>query len=370
MLNGVFQELDRYGCMIEFLASGSKDLKEVVAYLKDMGVPESTVRGQINNIKEGNTVLIVWEEPSALILNLAALESAEDVICKLLNGKKTSEVEDLKAIIAQRDATIKAMVEKEKALSKELEEAIKKTIEQPVVIVSTEEILPPASAWEKQFVAMQKQETVIESNAENQQEAIPEQIQKEESFILNYANYVKRGIQKIFTKSFMSNRVNKLLEKKGQSEFVSVKKYVNNLLATPGLTNQQKLALYAAFSDYRHTDFERLLNFAGDNNIDADLLIQWVECLGDEQDFKQIKNALRQFAKPTEYKLKYDLAWELLLGIWQVVFYKNGVPTRFCLIAETDIEMIRQKLGLSESAFTYIDFVTYEEMKENNEVKE
>lgn len=49
MLNGVFQELDRYGSMIEFLASGSKDLKEVVAYLKDMGVPESTVRGQINN---------------------------------------------------------------------------------------------------------------------------------------------------------------------------------------------------------------------------------------------------------------------------------------------------------------------------------
>ncbi|MBQ5852383.1 MAG: hypothetical protein IIW54_16460, partial [Lachnospiraceae bacterium] len=176
------------------------------------------------------------------MLNRIALESAEDVICKLLKGKKTSEVEDLKAIIAQRDATIKTMVEKEKALSKELEEAIKKTLEQPVVIVSTEEILPPASAWEKQFVAMQKQETVIESNTENQQEAIPKQTKKEESIILNYANYVKCGIQKIFTKSFMSGRVNKLLEKKGQSEFVSDKKYVNNLLATPDLTNQQKLA--------------------------------------------------------------------------------------------------------------------------------
>lgn len=88
MLNGVFQELDRYGSMIEFLASGSKDLKEVVAYLKDMGVPESTVRGQINNIKEGNTVLIVWEEPSTLMLNRIALESAEDVICKLLKGNE------------------------------------------------------------------------------------------------------------------------------------------------------------------------------------------------------------------------------------------------------------------------------------------
>lgn len=77
----------------------------------------------------------------------------------------------------------------------------------------------------------------------------------------------------------------------------------------------------------------------------------------------------RQFAKPTEYKFKYDLAKELLLGIWQVEFYKNGVPTRFRLIAEPDIEMIREKLGLSESAFTYIDYETYEEVKENSEEK-
>ena len=145
MLNGVFQELDRYGCMIEFLASGSKDMKEVVAYLKDKGVPESTVRGQINNIKDGKTVLVVLEEPSTLKLNRTELDNAVDAICKLLKEEKTSiggkgidsaysnlkmtsgdknahiaslkkEVEDLKANIAQRDALIKTMVEKENAL--------------------------------------------------------------------------------------------------------------------------------------------------------------------------------------------------------------------------------------------------------------
>ena len=104
--------------------------------------------------------------------------------------------------------------------------------------------------------------------------------------------------------------------------------------------------------------------------MDANLLIQWVESLGDEQDFKQIKNALRQFAKPTEYKLKYELAWELLLGYWQVEFYKDGVPTRFRLIAESDIEKIREKLGLSESAFTYHDYVTYENVSDKKEEKE
>lgn len=403
MLNGVFQELDRYGCMIEFLASGSKDMKEIAAYLKGKGVPESTVRGQINNIKDGKTVLIVWEEPSTLKLNYAVLENAVEMLGNLLKMEKISigengvgasysnilmaskdteqqiddlkkEVDDLKAIIFQRDATIKAMIEKENALSKELEEAMKKTLELPVIIVSTEEILPEVSAWDGQFVSMHKKGTVLGFDNEDQEEAIQEEpidekAEKKEGFILNYVNYVKRGIQKMFTKTFMAGRVNELLEKKGQTKFVSNKNYVNNILKEPSFTNQQKLAMYAAFSEYRHSDFEKLLNFAGDNGIDANLLIQWVESLGDELDYLQIKNALRQFAKPTEYKLKYDLAKELLLGVWQVEFYKNGVPTRFRLIAEPDIEMIREKLGLSESAFTYIDYETYEEVKENSEEK-
>lgn len=403
MLNGVFQELDRYGCMIEFLASGSKDIKEIAAYLKGKGVPESTVRGQINNIKDGKTVLIVWEEPSTLKLNYAVLENAMETLGNLLKMEKISigengvgasysnigigskdtelqidglkkEVDDLKAIISQRDATIKAMFEKENALSIELEEAMKKTLELPVIIVSTEEILPEASAWEGQFVSMHKKGTVLGFDNEDQEEVIQEEpidekAEKKEGVILTYANYVKRGIQKMFTKTFMAGRVNELLEKKGQTKFVSNKNYVNNILREPSFTNQQKLAMYAAFSEYRHSDFEKLLNFAGDNGIDANLLIQWVESLGDELDYLQIKNALRQFAKPTEYKLKYDLAKELLLGVWQVEFYKNGVPTRFRLIAEPDIEMIREKLGLSESAFTYIDYETYEEVKENSEEK-
>ena len=403
MLNGVFQELDRYGCMIEFLASGSKDIKEIAAYLKGKGVPESTVRGQINNIKDGKTVLIVWEEPSTLKLNYAVLENAMETLGNLLKMEKISigengvgasysnigigskdtelqidglkkEVDDLKAIISQRDATIKAMFEKENALSIELEEAMKKTLELPVIIVSTEEILPEVSAWEGQFVSMHKKGTVLGFDNEDQEEAIQEEpidekAEKKEGFIFTYANYVKRGIQKMFTKTFMAGRVNELLEKKGQTKFVSNKNYVNNILREPSFTNQQKLAMYAAFSEYRHSDFEKLLNFAGDNGIDANLLIQWVESLGDELDYLQIKNALRQFAKPTEYKLKYDLAKELLLGVWQVEFYKNGVSTRFRLIAEPDIEMIREKLGLSESAFTYIDYETYEEVKENSEEK-
>ena len=58
--------------------------------------------------------------------------------------------------------------------------------------------------------------------------------------------------------------------------------------------------------------------------------------------------------------MKYELARELLLGEWQVEFLYKGVPSRFRLVSEDDIEMVREALGMSEDAFTYKDYVTYE----------
>ncbi|MBQ2981112.1 MAG: hypothetical protein IJD58_03190 [Lachnospiraceae bacterium] len=99
---------------------------------------------------------------------------------------------------------------------------MKKTLELPVIIVFTEEILPEVSAWEGQFVSMHKKGTVLGFDNEDQEEAIQEEpidekAEKKEGFILNYVNSVKRGIQKMFTKTFMAGRVNELLEKKGQT---------------------------------------------------------------------------------------------------------------------------------------------------------
>ena len=76
-------------------------------------------------------------------------------------------------------------------------------------------------------------------------------------------------------------------------KFISNKELVKGLLEMDNLTNQEKLGVYAAFSEYRYTDMEQLLNFAGDNNIDANLVIKWAESVGDKVDFLQIKNTLR-----------------------------------------------------------------------------
>lgn len=406
MAKSVFQELERFADEIEFVASGSRDIKDVTAYLKSKRIPDSTARGRIDDIKKHKSVLLIFEEPSTVTLNRAELEQMIEGICKILKVEKTSvettgvaaalsnlktssgekkvqidalkkESEELKKEISKRDAIISELQDKEKTLSEALRDAGRKSLEIPVVIVSTEEILPRVTEWEKQFVKQIVEASPAENKSEEkeeakqkveEQEAKPkEEKVKKDNVLLTYANYVRRGIKQIFTAGFLQERISCLLESQGKTEFSSNKQYVNNLLAETGYTNQQKLALYAAFSEYRHSDFEKLLNFAGDNNVDANLLIQWVESLGDEQDFLQIKNALRQFAKPTEYKMKYDLARELLLGHWQVQFYRNGVPTKFRLVSETDIEKVKKELGLSDSAFTYHDYVTYETAKQEKE---
>ena len=391
MAISVYQELEKYAKEIEYLSSGSKSIDELVEYLKSIDVSTSTVRDHKRLIKSGAISLINFSEPSTVSLNRKAIEELVAYLCGVLRVESTNisgtsvdkSLSNLKTTSAEKNATIEGLKKKvdeltgnvkeyKKKLSdleKEREEQFKSSFEMPVVLVSTEEVLPKATAWERQLVIRRNSEDYDDSKKENKKKPAVT-AKKEDGFILTFRNYVKRGIQGILTKSFMTERIKLLLQNQGMSEFASDKQYVNSILGEPSFTNQQKLALYAAFSDYRHTDFERLLNFAGDNDVDANLLIQWVESLGDEQDFKQIKNALRQFAKPTEYKLKYELAWELLLGYWQVEFYKDGVPTRFRLIAESDIEKIRGKLGLSESAFTYHDYVTYENVSDKKVEKE
>ena len=181
---------------------------------------------------------------------------------------------------------------------------------------------------------------------------LPTYLDMEEN-VLTKENYLKRAIRRVFSDSFITEKVNRLLRKHEKEEFVTDKVYVSNLLKFKNLTNQEKLGLYAAFSSYRHTDFEQLLNFAGDNNINADLMIEWSESLGDEIDFLQLKNALRQFAKPSEYLIKYEFARELLLGNWYVEFTVNDKPTKFMLVSEDDIKQVREVLHLPENTFTY-----------------
>lgn len=402
----LYGELEKYHEIISFVGLGSKSKKDIIAYLMSIDISESTSKRYVREISQGKVDLLMCDEEENVMINKdvyfeflniinSSVKSDNQVSksvelaqamgnIKTTTGEKDAviaklkkEKEELQIVISTFQKEITVLKEEKQAAIEESENAKKKSLEQPILILSSEKLLPLASDWEKQFVPKVEEE-VVEA-AEPKQESTDEKTGKEkrqprnevETYILNKVNYVRQGIQKVLTDSFMLQKIKELLAKQGQKEFVPEKPYVENLLAEGSYTNQQKLALYAAFSEYRHTDFEKLLNFAGDNNVNADLLIQWVESLGDEQDFKQIKNALRQFAKPAEYQMKYELARELLLGHWQVEFLCKGVPERFRLVSENDIAKVKEMLGLSDDAFTYHDYVTYEmEAKAQKEKRE
>lgn len=387
----LFGELDKYMDIIPYVGDGTKTRKEISDYLKSIKVPTQTISRYLGDITSGNSILLPCSDGDNVTFNKEAYYEILEVVKSCVKQEPTSKaaevanaMSNLKTTSEEKQAQITSLKKEKEELSSIIEDYEKRvaeliakmqvledeksaieiaTFEKPILIISSEEILPLASDWEKQFVLKATDEQKPVEKVEEKQ-GVKEEVKQPrngvEAFILNKANYLRKGIQRVFTDSFIAQRIKQLLEREGKEEFVPEKPYVANLLAEGHYTNQQKLALYAAFSEYRHTDFEKLLNFAGDNNINADLLIQWVESLNAEEDFLQIKNALRQFAKPTEYQMKYELARELLLGHWQVEFLYKGVPSRFRLVSEDDIEKVKQMLGLSDDAFTYHDYVTYE----------
>ena len=390
-------ELVKYFDIIQFVGFTGKTQKEVVAYLQSLTVSESSAKRYVKDIRDNQSNLLACEGDMVVLNKENYFELLEVINTSVKSDKQVSKAVEValamgnvKFSTAEKKAVISnlkkdklelndvinvykeeiAVLEKEKqAALAERDLAKKEMLEQPILIISSEKLLPLPSDWEKQFVQdveaeVFKSETKEEEEPQSVEEAPPKESRqpknKVEEYILNKANYLARGIKKVLTDSFMIKKIKELLEREGKEEFVAEKPFVEKLLADTHYTNQQKLALYAAFSEYRHTDFEKLLNFAGDSNINANLLIQWVESLGDDLDFVQIKNALRQFAKPTEYQMKHELARELLLGHWQVEFLYKGVPSRFRLVSEEDLEMVREMLGMSKDAFTYKDYVTYE----------
>ena len=399
----LFGELVKYYDIIEFVGMSGKSQKDVVAYLQSHGISESSAKRYLKDIREKKSDFLTCNAEMVMLNKDAYFEFLEvinscvkidnqqsksaEVAQAMGNIKTTSgekdaiianlkkEKQELKGVIKNCQEEILLLKEEKVAAIKVSEDVKKKALEQPILIISSEKILPLPTDWEKQFV-VKVEENVVEKLKKDEAEDIVEETEKKpsngvEAFILNKANYLRRGIERALTDNLMLKKIKELLSREGKEEFVPEKPFVEKILAEDTYTNQQKLALYAAFSEYRHTDFEKLLNFAGDNNVNANLLIQWVESLGDDLDFMQVKNALRQFAKPTEYQMKYELARELLLGHWQVEFLHKGVPSRFRLVSEEDIKMVKEMLGLSEEAFTYSDYVTYEmEAKEKIEKKQ
>lgn len=129
--------------------------------------------------------------------------------------------------------------------------------------------------------------------------------------------------------------------------------YIQSIVDNKNLSNQEKLALYAFYSDFHGKDMERLINFAGDYSINANLLIQLLESPGRACSIQNVENMLRQFVKASQVRLKLDFAKELIDGEWYIAADYNGQKTKFQLVPLEEFNELRKAMDLPESLFGY-----------------
>lgn len=133
------------------------------------------------------------------------------------------------------------------------------------------------------------------------------------------------------------------------NRFVSL----NNIIKCDRLTNQEKLMMYAMNSEYHNTHIERLLNYAGNHCINANFLIDILEDPDVCTTYENTVAFLSQFADASEYRMKLNLARELIEGKWYITADYNGRITKFQLVPIEEFNELREAAGLPASKFSY-----------------
>ena len=119
---------------------------------------------------------------------------------------------------------------------------------------------------------------------------------------------------------------------------------INNMLSNPNLTNQMKLAYYAAMTEYSGKEMSDLLNYAGDECIDVAEVIRLLENPMEFHNYHNVRGYLRQAKKPSEAKIKRETVKELISGEWIVEAEYNGKMCRFQMLPVEELIAFRKAL--------------------------
>ena len=111
--------------------------------------------------------------------------------------------------------------------------------------------------------------------------------------------------------------------------------------------------MYAMNSEYHNTHIERLLTYAGAHCINADFLIYILEDPDTCSTYENTVAFLSQFADASEYRMKLNLARELIEGKWYITADYNGRKTKFQLVPIDEINELRKAVGLPISKYSY-----------------
>ena len=207
--------------------------------------------------------------------------------------------------------------------------------------------------------------------------------------------YVSRVFQKlmaipIFKKRFedesklevedygtISEKLEKYYERRkitGAEMYENRMRAINQMLENESMTNQMKLAYYAAMRDRADRDMRDLLEYAGDNCVDAADVIRLLENPIEFNNYHNIRGFMRQAMKPAEARIKRETVRELICGEWYVEAEYNGQKCKFQMLPVTELEAFKDALESRayESAIAHLDkliAIEREARFENDELK-
>ena len=170
---------------------------------------------------------------------------------------------------------------------------------------------------------------------------------------LNRDNKMKRGFIRTATEKLFKHRCkdtdtyNEMVEETGNKE--AVDKVVKDrkeaaameIASLKNLSNSEKIALYAHMGRYKNQEMESLLNLAGNSCINAEFLIRALENGDTINNYENMRDFIRQMAKPSEVILKQQFAEELIQGQWYVMVECNGKKKKYQLMPVDEYKLIK-----------------------------
>lgn len=119
---------------------------------------------------------------------------------------------------------------------------------------------------------------------------------------------------------------------------------INEILTDPALSNQQKLAFYAGWSEYKGTEFAEYLELAGDMGLDAASVVKLLENPGEHNNYHNVRAFLLQSLKSSEARIKREEVKELICGEWYVEAEYGGKVCRFQMMPVDEIVAFKQAI--------------------------
>lgn len=265
----------------------------------------------------------------------------------------------------------------------EIQEKVRRELERKVLVASTIEVGPEEKMSDGLFLVdpeyyldvdacVAKYGGELDSFYEELESDDPGKKGFDPGRELTERNYALRTMKTVGTRRFFSKRIrdnkevaeyeqsygsvspvsDKRQEKRKEilrNRFISL----NKIIKSDKLTNQEKLMMYAMNSEYHNTNVERLLNYAGEHCLNADLLIYILEDPDVCTTYENTVGFLSQFAQASEFKMKLELARELIEGKWYITAEYDGKKTKFQLVPIDEINELRKSVGLPASQYTY-----------------